>query len=40
MSFLGTYLLGMVFLKEPLTKRGVLALAAGIAGVILLSGAR
>lgn len=40
MSFLGTYLLGMVFLKEPLTRRGMLALAAGIAGVLLLSGAR
>lgn len=40
MSFLGTYLLGMAFLKEPLTPRGVLALVAGIAGVALLSGAR
>lgn len=40
MSFLGTYLLGMVFLKEPLTRRGMLALAAGIAGVVLLSAAR
>lgn len=40
MSFLGTYLLGMAFLKEPLTPRGILALAAGLAGVLLLSGSR
>ena len=37
MSFLGTYLLGMIFLKEKLTPRGAFALGAGIFGILLLS---